>query len=97
MTIEAPSRSSTHRESPPTPAIPAFGTLLNLLESLEADKLDYRLSHPRPETIMIEIAVPGERWEVEVFEDGHVEFERFRSEGSIGDATDLERELARHR
>jgi len=28
---------------------------------------------------MVDIAVPGERWEVEFFEDGHVEVEVFRS------------------
>lgn len=34
---------------------------------------------------MFHIAVPTERWEVEVFADGHVEFERFASVGEIAD------------
>jgi hypothetical protein len=36
---------------------------------------------------MIAIAVPGERWEGEFFDDGHVEVERFVSQGvNDGDA-----------
>jgi hypothetical protein len=32
---------------------------------------------------MVSVAVPGERWEVEFFADGHVEVERFPSAGDI--------------
>lgn len=31
---------------------------------------------------MVDIAVPGARWEVEFFADGHVEVEIFRSNGT---------------
>ncbi len=30
---------------------------------------------------MVKVAVPGERWEVEFFEDGRVDVEVFRSSG----------------
>lgn len=33
---------------------------------------------------MVLIAVPGQRWEVEFFEDGQVEVERFVRSGAIG-------------
>lgn len=39
---------------------------------------------------MIQIAVPGERWEVEFFPDDGVEVERFRSDGTMGDHTELD-------
>ncbi len=40
---------------------------------------------------MVELAIPGERWEVEFFEDGHVEVERFRSHpGGLEDESILE-------
>lgn len=52
--------------------------------------LPYRLSHIREETIAVELAVPGERWEVEFFPDGHVEVERFRSDGHIADEAVLD-------
>ena len=32
---------------------------------------------------MFQAAVPGERWEIECFRDGHIELERFRSNGKI--------------
>ncbi len=35
---------------------------------------------------MVEIAVPGERWEVEFLEDGSVDVERFLSDGTIAGA-----------
>ncbi len=36
-------------------------------------------------TVMVMVSVPGERWEVEVFEDGSVECEKFMSNGQIRD------------
>ena len=32
---------------------------------------------------MVTVAVPGELWEVEFFEDGSVEVERYKSDGTI--------------
>ena len=56
--------------------------LLEFLDRLEREKIWYRLEHIR-DAIMVETAVPGERWEIEFLEDGHVEVERFRSDGRI--------------
>ncbi len=39
---------------------------------------------------MVQVTVPGERWEVEFFPDHKREVEVFRSDGSIGDASLLE-------
>lgn len=39
---------------------------------------------------MVEIAVPGQRWEVEFFSDGTVEIEKFLSNGIIYDDTELD-------
>ncbi|MDQ2745384.1 MAG: hypothetical protein M3Z66_24240 [Chloroflexota bacterium] len=48
----------------------------------------YRLESIR-DAILVEISTPGTRWEVEFFEDGRVEVERFRSDGTIDDETAL--------
>jgi hypothetical protein len=32
---------------------------------------------------MIEVTVPGQRWEIEYMEDGIIEIEKFISDGSI--------------
>jgi hypothetical protein len=58
----------------------SFGKLLGFLDRLEESKLHYRLAHVR-DSIMVEIAVPGERWEIEFFDSGEIEIERFISTG----------------
>jgi hypothetical protein len=71
----------------------AFQKLLDFLVKLENAKVTYRLSHFRAETIAVELAVPGERWEVEFFADGTVEVERFRSNGDVSADESLLTEL----
>ena len=63
--------------------------LLFFLEKLEAEKIHYKLSKIR-ESILVEIAVPGQRWEVEFFKDNHIEIEKFISNGIIYEKTELE-------
>ena len=60
-----------------------FGKLITFLSQLEQETISYTLAHHRDETIMVNLAVAGERWEVEFFEDGSVEVERFISSGEI--------------
>jgi len=48
---------------------------------LDEKHFGYQLSIARPEALMVSVAVPGERWEIEFFDDGHVELERFISHG----------------
>ena len=62
--------------------------LLAFLNRLEEAKIHYRLNKVR-DAVMVEVAVPGERWEIEFFEDGHTEVERFVSDGEIRDGTAL--------
>ena len=61
----------------------AMRKLLDFLDRLEREKIWYRLEHIR-DSIMVETAVPGERWEIEFFAGGHVEVERFVSVGKLG-------------
>ncbi len=61
----------------------AYANLLSFLCRLETSKIHYTLEHDCDEAIMVLIAVPGERWEVEFMNDGAVEIERFISTGAI--------------
>jgi hypothetical protein len=70
-----------------------FQKLLDFLNRLDAEKLPYRLSHFREETVAVELAVPGERWEVEFYASGAVEVERFRSDGHVSADESLLAEL----
>jgi hypothetical protein len=71
----------------------AYRAFLDLLGRLEHAKIFYRLSHPRAEAVMIEVVVPGERWEIELVDYGdefHWEVERFRSDGEIENETAID-------
>ena len=70
--------------------------LLAFLNQLRAGKIYYRLSQHREDAIMVEVAVPGERWEVEFLADGGVDVEVFASDGAIHDGSELPTLLARH-
>lgn len=63
--------------------------LLEFLNELENRKIYYRLNKVR-DSLMVEIAVPGQRWEVEFFADGSIEIEKFVSEGTLYDKSELE-------
>ena len=38
--------------------------LIDFLNKLEARKIYFKLNKVRPDAIMVEVAVPGQRWEV---------------------------------
>ncbi len=72
-----------------------FKKLLLFLSRLQRAKIHYSLAHFR-DSVMVMVAVPGERWEVEFFEDSHVEFERFISSGDIYDEEMLDELITKH-
>lgn len=65
-----------------------MGDLIEFLEKLEENKIFYKLSKIR-ESILVEIAAPGERWEIEFMKDGTVEIEKFISTGQIFDGKEI--------
>ena len=75
--------------TPPPAAGPnALQKLLDFLERLAESNTPYKLACHR-DAIMVELAVPGERWEIEFFANGEVEVERFRSNGHIAEEAEL--------
>ena len=73
----------------------ALGRLLAFLERLESVKIPYTLAHVR-DSVMAKVYVPGAIWEIEFFEDGHVEVERFLSTGEIEGEEALENLFEEH-
>jgi hypothetical protein len=60
--------------------------LFKLLRDLDEASISYTLGRHRDDTILITMTLVGERVEVDVFEDGHMEVSRFTSsEDIIGD------------
>jgi hypothetical protein len=80
------------------PPMNSLRPLLDFLNRLDANKISHHIEHNREESIMVLIAVPGERWEVEFFEDGTIELEIFGSSSSVvtSKLDDLLHRLAPH-
>ncbi|VAV95932.1 hypothetical protein MNBD_ACTINO02-1319 [hydrothermal vent metagenome] len=60
--------------------------VLAVIAEPERRSASYRISVVRPDALMVEIAVLGERWEVEFQASDDIEVERFRSPGNIDGA-----------
>ena len=73
-----------------------FDKLVSFLQNLEQQKIFYTLAHHRDQAIMITVAVPGERWEIEFLSDGSVEVEKFISNGEIAGEESLNELFARY-
>jgi hypothetical protein len=54
-----------------------FDRLLDFLNRLDEAHTFYVLGHTRPDSMMVYIALPGQRWEVEFTADGSVDVERY--------------------
>lgn len=54
--------------------------LNDLLNELEDRKIFYQIGKIRDESIVVYVAVPGERWEIEFMDDGSIEIEKFISD-----------------
>jgi hypothetical protein len=61
----------------------ALKKLLEFINKLEKHNIHYSIGHHRDEFIMLKIAIPGERWEIEFGENGEIEIERFKSIGGV--------------
>ena len=72
-------------------------TLYRILRSLDEQRLWHRIERHREDCLTIAVTAVGERLEIDVFEDGHVEFSRFRGdEGVESDADRLDQIIRQH-
>jgi hypothetical protein len=60
-----------------------FGRLLDFLNRLDQAHISYQLGHTRPDSVMIDISLPGWRWEVEFMTDQSIDIERYRSVAGV--------------
>lgn len=67
--------------------------LSTFLATLDERRIPYELDRVR-DSIMVTIATPGSRWEVEFMDGGTVQVERFRSDGTIWDERAIDELLA---
>lgn len=63
--------------------------LIEFLDKLDEKKIYYRLNKIR-DSILVEVTVPGQRWEIEFMADGSVEVEKFQSDGVMFGCEELD-------
>ena len=66
-----------------------YDRLLDLISKLRAAKIHFTITSVRDDAIMLEVAVPGEHWEIELMQSGAIEIEKFKSDGTIHDESAL--------
>ncbi len=66
---------------------------MEIIRALKEAQIHYRVDQNRYDGISIEATVPGERWEIDVLEDGEVDFERFVSNGSVHGEEEMTAEI----
>ena len=73
----------------------SFQHLLAILEELDNKGIYYRLNKVNTEndTILIEMAIPGERWEIEIDIQNTVYIEKYVSDGLVYDESELRKLL----
>ncbi len=75
-----------------------MSALFRLVRLLEQRQIYFMLERTRPDTIRVNAVLVGERLEIDVFEDDHLEFSRFLDHEDIeGDWPELNRVLDDHR
>ena len=57
--------------------------LFAIIAELQSAKISFSLVITREDAITILAVVPGQRWEIDIFLNGEVWFEVFRSQGDI--------------
>lgn len=69
--------------------------LYRVIRLLERERVSYRLDRHRDDSIMVTATLVGERIEIDVFEDGHIEYSRFRGSEDVEDDVPLLEALLR--
>jgi hypothetical protein len=69
--------------------------LYELLSRLEAARIHFTLARYRPDTVLVTFTLVGERVEVDVFDDGHMEVSRFKGKEDVVGGSEVVDELLR--
>jgi hypothetical protein len=69
--------------------------LYNLLSELEAARIHFKIARYRPDSVLLSLTLVGERVEVDVFEDGHMEVSRFSGNEDIIGGEELVSQIIR--
>lgn len=70
--------------------------LYKLLRTLDGASIFYTIGRHRDDTVMVTLTLVGERVEIDVFEDGHMEVSRFLGDESVVGGEELVDRLIKH-
>ncbi|HYM62947.1 MAG TPA: hypothetical protein VEZ11_18820 [Thermoanaerobaculia bacterium] len=70
-------------------------SLFELLGDLEASHIHFTLGRCRPDTVLVTLTLVGERVEIDVFDDGHMEVSRFKGDESVVGGIEMVNEIIR--
>ena len=70
--------------------------LLDLADRLKSAKIHHRITRYRDDGVSIIATVPGERWEIDVLDDGEIVVEVFKVQGLCRGKEALDDLFARH-
>ncbi len=63
--------------------------MIDFLNRLDIAKIYYTIDHTSDDSLLVVVAVPGQRWEVQFMADGEVGVEKFLSNGEIHSENEL--------
>ncbi|KUY74062.1 hypothetical protein [Burkholderia sp. RF4-BP95] len=63
--------------------------IFDLLTKLDVARVSYALSRHRSDSVLVSVTVVGQRIEIDVFEDGHMEVSRFVGNEDIEGGAEL--------
>jgi hypothetical protein len=63
--------------------------IFETIKALEAARLHFFIERMRPDTITLTVTIVGERIEIDIFEDDHLEISCFRGDESIEGGAEL--------
>jgi hypothetical protein len=72
-----------------------FALFMSIARALEAARIYFTVDYHRAGSVSITVTVPGERWEIDILEDGDVDFERFVSTGGVTGELELKEFITR--
>ena len=74
----------------------AMRILLDLSSRMHASKIHHTITKYRDDGVSIIATVPGERWEIDVLDDGEIVVEVFKAQGQCRGQEALDDLFARH-
>ena len=71
--------------------------LYELLQELDKEKIFYTINRDRDDTVCVSVTFVGERVEIDVFDDGHMEVSRFLGTEDVLGGKELVAQLIRNK